>query len=131
MCFNDDNPLSLWYLVSTTFILNKLITWENFIRTLERKHPLYINILTSEKVQYLKKLQMPRRIISRQDIVVVMAILRRECNLNPSTNCIQASRSTIFKNCNERTTNKLDYWEMTNNLFISRIKRLNNTTAEK
>jgi hypothetical protein len=95
MCFNDGIFVSCE--IKTNWSLRRVLV------ELKSKTKLYkyALILISKKIQYLKKLQMLRRIISMQEMSVVMAILWRDCNLNPNTNCIQASRSTIFKTCYE------------------------------
>jgi hypothetical protein len=48
---------------------------------------------------YLKKFQMPRRIISRHEINVIIATLCKGRQCSSSTNCIHESLSTTFTTC--------------------------------
>lgn len=48
---------------------------------------------------YLKKFHMPRRIISRHEINVIIATLWRGRQSNSSTNCIHESLRTTFTTC--------------------------------
>ena len=62
---------------------------------------LRINLMPNLDVSYLKKFQIPRRMISKQATIAITAVLgRKGAWCKPRTDCIHASLSIIFSTCN-------------------------------
>lgn len=60
-----------------------------------------ISSTVNAKLMYLKKFHIPRRMISRHENIVDMAIPCRECTSSVKTSCSQANRRRISKTCNK------------------------------